>query len=112
MKIYFYSVFLEKALSHSVLYVKLFEEDNYDVSKKYGLVKDYLEFYINKLRRFEHLSLTIEQTMRLIKSKEFEKKNMMAFEEYQEAFKVNFSQLDLTLLDDETREKGYCSSIH
>ena len=101
---YFYSVFLEKALSHSVKYVKLFEEDNYDVSKIYSLMKDYMEFYINKLRRFEYLSLTTEEVMHLIKSKQFENKCMMHIAEYEEEFIKDFRQLDLTLFTDEIKK--------
>ena len=78
----FYSSFLDNTLTHSSKYSRIFEKQNLDVSSVYNLMIDYCEFYINRLRKFESLSLSTAQILRTISSGEFQRNYMMNFEEY------------------------------
>ena len=102
---YFYSIFLENALSHSTKYVLKFEEDNLDISTVYSHMVDYCTFYVNKLRKFEELSVPTYHIMKILNSKDWKEKYLMNLQEYEKEFTQVFSQqLDLEKLDQETKE--------
>ena len=49
-----YTLFLGTVVNHTA-YVKKFEQDNFDVSNVYDVLQDYCCYYLDKLRKFEHL---------------------------------------------------------
>jgi len=66
---------------------------------------DYCDFHINRLRKFELLSLSTETIMRKLKLKEFERDCLMDIDEYSKDFETNFPELDLKVFENEEREK-------
>ena len=65
---------------------------------------DYCSFYVNKLRKFDHLALSIPFIMRIIDKKEFEENYMMNLDEYEADFILNFPQLELEKLTNDQKE--------
>lgn len=102
---YLYSKFLEHALRHSSKYVGKFEEDNMDVSGVYHEMKDYCVFYVNKLRKFEHLGISIEEIMRSVENHRFERNYMMKEEEFKDDLLKPFADMDLSKISSEDMQQ-------
>ena len=95
---YFYTTFLQNALEHSSKYVGIFEKNDLDITLLYDHLLDYCDYYINKLRRFEHSGVTRLEIMASVITKGFETKYMMNEEEFEEYFANNFQLLIFNLL--------------
>ena len=100
---YFYTLFLEELLKHSTKYVQFFEKDELDVTKVYDHLRDYCDYYINKLRKFEHLGISTEEIMRNINSSSYQENIIMTNDEYSEDFATNFPKIYLSYIELEAK---------
>ena len=114
---YYYTIFLNDLLKHSSSFVKLFERDDLDVTTVYDHQLNFLSFYINRLRKFEHLGQKVEFIMRNISTNEFDNLYLMTEKEYEEDFISHFPKIDLSRFGEEEKKiflnntKGYYKTI-
>ena len=96
-----YSKFLDDSPSQSSKFIRIFEEESFDVSKVFSTLKDFCSFYVNWIRSFDSMRVSLENIMKSIKDKTFEDNYLISDHDYESEFLLNFN-FDLDILERET----------